>query len=80
MVLMSLQELMRRIGDYKISDQAGEIQRRPARPLWLLWRRRKSQESRKSFSSRRALLGWNAPQPQLGRPTPHLGNKNGHRC
>ena len=71
--LASLHELMRRIRHYKISDQVGEINAAPTRPLWLLRRRRKSPEPRKSLSGRGALLATNVVQPQLGRPTLNVG-------
>lgn len=69
---MSLQDLMRRIRHYKISDQASEINV-VLRGHYGYYGVAGNLRSRKSFSIRGALLAWNAAQPQLGRPTPHLG-------
>ena len=71
--LMSLQELMRRIRHYKISDQAGEINVVLRGHYAYYGVAGNLRSSRKSLSGRGALLARNAAQPQLGGPTPHLG-------
>src|SRR5262245_16747066 len=48
-------------------------QRRPARPLCLLRRRRKHPRAVQGVPDRGALLAPDAAQPQLGRRKPHLG-------
>jgi hypothetical protein len=69
--LLSLQELMRRIRHYKISDQVGEINI-VLRGHYAYYGVAGNLRSL-VIQGRGALLAQNALQPQLGRPTPHLG-------
>ena len=71
--LVSLQELMRRIRHYGISDQADEINLVLRGHYAYYGVAGNLRSSRKGLQGSGALLAQNAVQPQLGGPTPDVG-------